>query len=217
MKNPKKTFLIIGMGSFGHQLCRALAESDCEIMIVDRNGEMLEDMLPCAVSAKVGDCTRPEVLRTFDIPAFDACFVCIGEDFQNSLEITSLLKELGARQVYSKAETEVQAKFLLRVGADQVIYPERDMARRIAYSVSSDNIFDYIALGGDYSLFELEVQPQWVGRSISALDFRSHYRVTILAIKKGEELLPLPTADYVFCAGDHIMALGHQGDIRSLR
>ena len=111
-----KSFLIIGMGHFGHHLCRSLAETDCEIMIVDQNEEALEDMLPYVVSAKIGDCTNIEVLKTFDIPSFDACFVCIGESFQNSLEITSQLKECGAKKVISKADRDIQEKFLLRNG-----------------------------------------------------------------------------------------------------
>ena len=125
-----KSFLIVGMGSFGHHLCRELAREKCEIMIVDRNAENLEDMLPYVISAKVGDCTNPAVLKSFGVDEFDACFVCIGGDFQSSLEVTSSLKELGAKKVFSKADEDIQAKFLLRNGADEVIYPEKDVARR---------------------------------------------------------------------------------------
>ena len=113
-----KSFLIIGMGTFGHHLCRELAKQKCEIMVADAKSEMLEDVLPLVVSAKIADCANEEVLRTFDIPSFDACFVCIGGNFQYSLEITSLLKELGAKKVFSKADEDIQAKFLLRIGAD---------------------------------------------------------------------------------------------------
>ena len=217
MGGKKRAFLIVGMGSFGHLLCRALTEEGCEVMIVDKEAARLEDVLELAVSAKVGDCADQRVLESFDIPAFDGCFVCIGEDFQHSLEITSFLKDLGARRVFSKAETDVQAKFLLRNGADEVIYPERDAAVRVAFSVSSDQVFDYAELSGDYSVFELQVKPQWVGRSIAALNFRNHYQVAILAVRRGEELTPLPEAGYVFQTGDHIVALGHRADIRRLR
>ena len=137
-----KSFLIIGMGSFGHHLCRELSKQKCELMVADVQSEMLEDILPYVVSAKIADCTNEEVLRSFDIPSFDACFVCIGGNFQNSLEITSLLKELGAKKVFSKANEDIQAKFLRRNGADEVIYPELDAAARIAVSESSDSIFD---------------------------------------------------------------------------
>ena len=134
-----KSFLVIGMGSFGHHLCRALSQQKrCEVMIVDRDGANLEDMLPYVVSAKVGDCTNPEVLRSFAVESFDACFVCVGDDILGSLQITSLLKELGARKVFSKADDDVQAKFLLRNGADHIIYPELEVASSLAVSESSD-------------------------------------------------------------------------------
>ena len=133
-----KSFLIIGMGSFGHHLCRALAEQKCEVMVVDRVSETLEDVLPLVVSAKVGDCTNEEVLRSFSVESFDACFVCMGDNnVLGSLEITSLLKELGAKKVFSKADDDVQAKFLLRNGADEVIYPEQEVAVSLAVSESS--------------------------------------------------------------------------------
>ena len=145
-----KSFLIIGLGTFGHHLCRELSKQKCEIMIADSRPEVLEDLLPYVVSAKIGDCANEEVLRTFDIPSFDACFVCIGGNFQYSLEITSLLKDLGAKKVFSKADEDIQAKFLRRIGADVVIYPERDAAASIAVSESCDSIFDCIQLSGEF-------------------------------------------------------------------
>ena len=123
-----KSFLIIGLGTFGHHLCRELAKQKCEIMIVDSRPEVLEDLLPYVVSAKIADCSNEEVLRSFDIPSFDACFVCIGENFQNSLVITDLLKELGAKLVFSEATKDRQEKFLLNNGADHVVFPEKDIA-----------------------------------------------------------------------------------------
>ena len=127
-----KSFLIIGMGSFGHHLCRSLSKLKCEIMVVDREESAVEDVLPLVVSAKIGDCTNPEVLRSFSVKSFDTCFVCMGTNFQNSLQITSLLQEMGANRVLSKADEDIHAKFLLRNGADAIIYPEKDIAERIA-------------------------------------------------------------------------------------
>ena len=143
-----KSFLIIGMGSFGHHLCRAFASMKCEIMIVDKNSEALEDMLSYVVSAKVADCTKEEVVRSFDIPSFSACFVCIGSDFESSLEITDILKELGAKKVFSKADKDIQAKFLLKSGADSIIYPEKETAIKTLFEnfgceLKSVKIFDY--------------------------------------------------------------------------
>ena len=211
-----KSFLIIGMGSFGHHLCRCLAQRKCDIMIVDRHEERLEDLLPYVVSAKVGDCTNIEVLRSFGIPEFDACFVCIGSKFQDSLEVTSLLKELGAKKVYSKAGQDLQAKFLLRVGADEVIYPELDAAERIAISESSDNIFNCIELAGEHRIFEISTRKSWIGKSIRDLSFRSKYNLSILAIQSGSDLNVLPSPDYVFRAEDHPLVLGHINDIEKV-
>lgn len=208
-----KSFLIIGMGSFGHHLCRELAREKCEIMIVDRDSENLEDMLPYVVSAKVGDCTNPTVLKSFGVSEFDACFVCIGGDFQSSLEVTSSLKELGAKKVFSKADEDIQAKFLLRNGADEVIYPEKDVARRLAVSESSDSIFDCIELADGYSIFEIEPMPKWVGNKMP-LDFRAKYNLNILAIKRGGEIHPFAGINYVFRADEHLLVMGHINDIR---
>ena len=212
-----KTFLIIGMGSFGHHLCRALAEQKCEVMIVDRASECLEDMLPYVASARVGDCTNPDVLRSFSVESFDACFVCLGDsNVLSSLQITSLLKELGAKKVFSKADDDVQAKFLLRNGADHIIYPEREAAVRLAVSESSDSIFDCIPLTSDHSIYELEPMDRWVGKSLKELNFRVKYHLTVIAIKRGEIIVPNLSPDYAFRKEEHLLVLGRIEDIRKV-
>ena len=223
-----KSFLIIGMGTFGHHLCRALAEQKCEVMIVDRRGEVLEDMLPLAVSAKIGDCTNEDVLRSFDVGSFDACFVCLGDDVLASLEVTSLLKvlgslqvtsllkELGAKKVFSKAEDDIQAKFLFRNGADEIIYPELEVATSIAVSESSDSIFDCIRLSADYSIYELEPLERWLGKSLKDLNFRAKYDLTVIAAVKGETIRPNLGPNYVFRAEEHLLVLGRIEDIRKV-
>lgn len=211
-----KSFLIIGMGHFGHHLCRSLAETDCEIMIVDQNEEALEDMLPYVVSAKIGDCTNIEVLKTFDIPSFDACFVCIGESFQNSLEITSQLKECGAKKVISKADRDIQEKFLLRNGADEVIYPEKNMAERYAVTESSEHIFNFINLGSDYSIYEIDILDRWVGKTVKELNFRVKYNLAVLATKKDGEVKPVISGDRRFEKGEHLLVLGKEEDVHKV-
>ncbi len=211
-----KTFLIIGMGSFGHHLCRALAEQKCEVMIVDQRSECLEDMLPQVASARVGDCTNPEVLRSFSIESFDACFVCLGEDVLGSLQVTSLLKELGAKKVFSKAENDIQAKFLLRNGADEIIYPELEVATSIAVSESSDSIFDCIRLTAEYSIYELEPMQRWLGQSLKDLNFRVKYHLTVIAAIRDGVIRPNLSPDYKFCPEDHLLVLGRSEDIRKV-
>ena len=213
---PKETFLIIGMGTFGHHLCRELAKQNCEIMVVDAAAEAVEDVLQIVVSAKVGDCTNEEVLRSFGISDFDACFVCVSSDFKNSLQITSLLKELGARKIICKANDDIHKKFLLRNGADQVIYPEKEAATSLAVSESSDDIFDCIPLTSEYSIYELKVPERWVGKSIMELSIRSQYRVNILALKTDTSIQPMPETDHVFRAEEHVMVMGQVEDVRRL-
>ncbi len=208
-----KSILMIGMGKFGHLLCMNMAELDNEIMIVDEDEERLSDLLPLVTSAQIGDCTNVEVLKSLGIRNFDVCFVCISGNFQNSLEITSLLKELGASYVVSKAERDIQAKFLLRNGADEVIYPERDIAERAAKKFSSNHVFDYLELTDDYGIYEIPLLREWIGKSIRELDFRVRYKVSILGIKTGEDLSLLPSPDDTFEREQHLMVIGKKKDI----
>ncbi len=211
-----KSFLIIGLGSFGHHLCHAMATLRCEVMAVDSCSEALEDILPLVVSAKVGDCTKEEVLRSFGVDRFDACFVCVGGDVLASLQITSLLKELGARKVFSKADEDMQAKFLLRNGADEVIYPELEVATSIAVSESSDSIFDCIRLTAEYSLYEVAPLERWLGKSLRELNFRVKYNLTVVAAKRDAVIRPNLSPDYVFTPEDHLLVLGKMEDIQRM-
>lgn len=205
------------MGRFGHHITRNLAEQGGEVMIVDTDQSKMEDLLPVVTSAKIGDCTNEEVLKTLGVKNFDMCIVCIGTNFQSSLEITSLLKEMGAKHVVSKATRDIHAKFLLRNGADEVIYPDRDIAEKLAVSYSSDGIFDYIELGGNYAIYEIPVLKEWVGHSIRELNFRSRYNVNILGTKAGEDKTSLmPTADYVFEGNVHLLVVGTREDVKKI-
>ena len=208
-----ESVLIIGMGRLGHHLCMNMAHMGNEIMIVDKNEENMQDLLSYAMMAKVGDCTKEEVLKSLGVGNFDICFVCIGSDFQNSLEITSLLKELGATYVVSKATRDIQAKFLLRNGADEVIYPERDAAERCAVKYGSNKVFDYIEMAEGYSILEIPPMHGWVGKSIGQLAVRSRYHVSILGIKVDGHLQFLPRPDRVLDKKDHLMIVGMKKDI----
>ena len=211
-----KSFLVIGLGHFGQHLCKSLSKAECELMIVDKNEELVEEFMGLADSAKIGDCTNIDVLRTFDIPSFDTCFVCMGENFQNSLEITSLLKDCGAKRVIAKADRDIQEKFLLRNGADAVIYPEKNMAERYAVRESSEHIFDYINLGSEYSIFEIDVLDRWVGKTVKDLNFRVKYNLVVLATKKNDEVKPVITGERRFEKDEHLLVLGKEDDVRRL-
>ncbi|MCI8516488.1 MAG: TrkA family potassium uptake protein [Hungatella sp.] len=211
-----KSILIIGMGRFGRHLCKNLADLGNQIMIVDQVEENLEEMLPFVVSAKIGDCTNENVLKSLGIANFDICFICIGTNFQSSLEITSLVKELGGRYVVSKANRDIHAKFLLRNGADEVIYPDRDIAEKMAVRYSANHVFDYIELTDEYSIYETPPLPQWVGKSLKESDIRNRHHINILGTKRDGQANLLPPADYIIRSDDHMMIIGKKTDIDRL-
>ena len=211
-----KTVLVIGMGRFGKHLSKSLIEQGDEVMIIDRDEENIRDLLPIATNAQIGDCTKEEVLRSLGVTNFDACFVCVGADFQSSLEITALLKDLGARRVISRASSDIHEKFLVRIGADEVVYPEKDLARKLAVRYSSDRVFDYIGLTKEVSIYEIEPLKMWIGKSIKELAFSTRYGMSILASKRGEKIYPLPGPNYIFKEDDHIMVMGRNEDISKL-
>lgn len=208
-----KSVLIIGLGRFGHHLCKNMVELGNQVMIVDQVEEKLEDLVPIATSAQICDCTNEEALKSLGVRNFDLVFVCIGTNFQSSLEVTNLVKELGAKHVISKATRDIHAKFLLRNGADEVVYPERDIAEKIAMKYSANNVFDYIELNGEYGIYEIPTHPNWVGKSIMDLNFRVKYGVNILGIKNGETTNFSPTAKYVFEKEDHLFVISGKENI----
>ncbi|WP_077610507.1 potassium channel family protein [Clostridium sp. Marseille-P2415] len=211
-----KSILIIGLGRFGHHLCLNMARLGNDVMIVDQKEECLEDLLPYVTSAKIGDCTNETVLRSLGIANFDLCFVCIGTNFQSSLEITSLVKELGGRRVISKANRDIHAKFLLRNGADEVIYPDRDIAEKLAGRYSADHVFDYIELTPEYSIYEIPPLPEWVHKSIKEVDIRNRYHISVLGIKREGRAQLMPPADYVIQSQEHLMVIGKKEHIEHI-
>ena len=208
-----KNFFVIGIGSFGFHLVRYLAQQNCEILVCDKEEKKLEKVLSLATSAKIADCTDPDVLASFDIPSFDACFVCVDSDFVAALEITCLLKDLGAKTIYSCADLDIQARLLSRNGADQIIYPEKDIARRIAINVSSESIFDSFELSEDFFVFEIEVKKEWCGKTLRELDFRKRFSLNILAGKEFGKVFAINSPDYIFRENTHILVMGTQGDV----
>ena len=179
-----KNILLIGAGRFGRHIAMQLSQLGHQVMAVDINEERINDVLPFVTNAQIGDSTNEEFLRTLGIGNFDVCFVTISSNFQNSLETTSLLKELGAKSVVSRAERNVQAKFLLRNGANNVVYPEKQMAKWAAIRYSADHIFDYIEIDEQHAIFEVQVPKEWIGKSVGELDVRRRFGINILGIKR---------------------------------
>jgi len=193
-----------------------LNQNGCEVMIADKDSERIELMMPYAVSAKIADCSSPDVLKTFGVDEFDACFVCLGDHFSETLEITFSLKELGAKKVFSEVNRDIETKFLLRNGADRVVYPEYDLAQRIAVSESNDSIFDAIELSGGYCVYEILTPKIWHGKTIRDLNIRQRHNLNIIAVKKGEDITPVLSPDYAFNSSDHLLVMGHIDDINKV-
>ncbi len=211
-----KSVLVIGLGRFGRYITRKFAELEDEVMAIDLDEDKVHDIMPYVVDAKIANCRREETLKSIGVQNFDLCFVCIGTNFQSSLEITCLLKDLGAKKVISKASDEFHAKFLRRNGADEVVFPEKYSAEKLATKYSSNHIFDYIELSDKIAIYELPVIQSWVHKSIVELDIRKKFRINILAVKNGEQVKSLPGADYTFNVNDHIIVLGEQEDVEKL-
>lgn len=211
-----KSILIIGMGMLGQCLAARMQELENDVMVIDKDEEKIQELSSVFPDAIAGDCTNPAVLKAIGVNNFDYCFVAIGEDFYASLEITSILKELGAKCVISKAKRRRQAEFLKRIGADEVFFPEREIAEKLAVRYNATNIFDYVELTSDCSIFEIPIVSSWVGKSILEINVRQKYNINIIAIKKGTVIDPVPAGDYVFQPDDHIVVIGKSTDVFQL-
>ena len=212
MKSSKKTVLIIGLGSFGKFAAAKYMELGCEVMVVDINEEDVNSISPFVTSAQIADATKPEVLRSLGVSEFDICLVAIGDNFQSSLEITSQLKECGAKYVISKSIRSIQEKFLLRNGADEVVYPDKEMAEHLAIRTTADNILDFFNLTDNISIYEIVVPKSWIGKSVIDLDVRKKFNVSIVATKTADRV-SIPSAQHVFENEEHILVIGDKADV----
>ena len=178
-----KSILLIGLGRFGRHIAMKLDELNHQVMAIDRNEERVDAILPYVTNAQIGDATKEGFMESLGVRNFDVCIVAIGDNFQSSLEATSLLSELGAKYVVSRAARDVHAKILLNNGADEVIYPEKQMAEWAAIRYSADHILDYVELDDEHAIFEISVPENWVGRTVGQLDIRNKHNINIMAFK----------------------------------
>ena len=208
-----KSILIIGLGRFGRHMAKKFSEQNNDVMAIDINEERINNVLSVVTNALIGDATNERFMETIGVRDFDLCVVAIGDNFQSSLETTALLKDLGAKFVLARASRDVHAKFLLRNGADDVIYTEKETAERLAVKYGSDNIFNYIELNDEYSIYEIAVPSSWLNKSILKVNVRSKYGISILATKQGNNIYPLPKPEHVFTDSESLMILGKNEDI----
>ena len=209
-----KSILLVGVNRFGSMLAKQLHEQGQQVMAIDKNEDRINNILPFVTDAQIGDSTNEAFLKTLGINNFDVCIVTIGGDFQSSLETTSLLQELGGKYVVSRADRDVQEKFLLRNGADEVINPEKQTAEWAAIRYSSNHILDYIRLDGDHAIFEVPVPREWAGKSIGQIDIRRKYGITIMAVKENRKMNLYVTPDTVLDSSKTLLVLG---ELRSIQ
>ena len=205
-----KSILLIGLGRFGRHIALKLNALNHQVMAIDHNEERVNALLPFVTNAQIGDSTNEEFLSSLGIGNYDACIVAIGDNFQNSLETTYLLKELGARKIIARASKEMQEKFLLRNGADEVVYPEKQLAAWTAIRCSSEHILEYIGLDDEYAIFEVEIPSDWSGKSILELDIRKKYGINILGVRTNGKLNMNITPNTVFGHGTSVLVLGQE-------
>ena len=209
-----KSVLLIGLGRFGRHIAMKLDELHHQIMAIDWEESRVNAALPYVTNAQIGDATDEEFLESLGVRNFDVCIVAIGDNFQSSLETTSLLKELGARQVVARAARDVHAKFLLRNGADHVVYPERQLAAWTAIRYTADHIFDYIELDQDYAIFEISIPENWIGRTIGEMDVRNEHNINIMALKENGVLNLNIKSDTPIPEDSTMLVLGRIKDIQ---
>lgn len=212
----KRQFIVIGLGRFGSSLVRTLIQNGHEVLAVDKDEQLVQDISGVATHAVQADCTDEGVLKELGARNFTHAIVAIGDDLQASILATLLLKELHIPKVTAKAKNEIHGQVLSKIGADHIVYPERDMAARLGNQLSSDNLIDYIELSQDHNLVELKAPPAMNGKSLSQLNIRAKYGCTIMAIKKGNDMNISPNAEDEISTGDILVIIGSNSDIRDL-
>lgn len=211
-----KSILLVGLGRFGRHIAEKLNALNHQVMAVDRREGRVDAILPFVTNAQIGDSTNPDFLVSLGIRNFDFCIVAIGDDFQSSLETTTLLKELGAKLVVSRAASDVHAKFLLKNGADEIIYPEKQLANWVAIRYSADHIFDYIELDDDHAIFEVQVPKDWMGKTVGELDVRKRYNINIMGLKENGKMNLSVTPDTCITDRQTMLVLGTMKQIQKV-
>lgn len=208
-----KSILLVGLGRFGENIAMKLNALHHEVMAIDKNEEKVKETLPYVTNAQIGDSTNEDFLRSLGVNNYDVCIVAIGNDFQSSLETTSLLKDLGAKMVVSRAASDVHAKFLLRNGADEIVYPEKQLATWTAIRYSANHILDYIELDDEYAIFEMAVPEAWIDRTVGEINIRQKYNITIMALKRDGKVDMNITSNTCFHQQDGMLVLGKNKDL----
>ncbi len=210
------SFLVLGLGRFGRHIAKKLTEQDGEVLAVDIKEERVNACMKFVTDAQIGDCTDPDFIDSLGVRNFDMVIVAIGDDFQSSLETTALVKEKGAKHVFARANRDIHKKFLLRNGADSVIYPERETAERLAVKLGSNHILDYFRLDDDYSIYEITVPRSWEGKTILEKNVRQKYNISIIAIKYQDRFMPVFSPNHVFERDQTLLVMGDEESVMKI-
>ena len=212
-----KSVLIIGLGRFGRHMAMKLQKQGNDVMAVERNEERADELAPAIRNLQIGDATNEDFLRSLGVGNYDLCVVGVGDSFQTALEITVLLKDLGAKYVVARATRDIYKKLLLRNGADHVVYAEREVAERLAVRYGTGNsVFDYVELTPEYGIYEIGIPEKWIGHSILEQEVRTRYHLNILAVKQGQSMFPMPSPDHIFNAHETLIVMGSNDNIKAL-
>ncbi len=211
-----KSFVVIGMGRFGSSIAKELYKHGNEVMVIDENEELIQDIADDVTHAVVGDAADEAVLRSLGLRNFDVAIIAIGANLEASILVTVLLKEQGIKYILAKAQNELHGTILKKVGADRVILPEKDMAVRVANQLVQSNMLDYIALSTEYSIAEIKVPENWVGKTLKELDIRVHYGINIMAIKSDDGINISPMGEDIIGEDDLIVVIGTDKEIANI-
>lgn len=210
-------YIVIGLGRFGSSVAKTLAEKNYDVLAIDKEKDKVQKVYNIVTHAVVADSTNKDTMVTLGVRNFDVAVVSIGNDIQANILTTLILKELGVPQVIVKAQDELHGNLLSKVGADKIVYPERDMGIRVAHNLISSNVLDYLDFSPEYSIIELMATPAIVGKTLSELNFRSRYKVNVVAIKHNNRMIVSPGADQVILDNDNLIVMGRNSDLHKLQ
>ena len=212
----KKQYAIIGMGRFGSSVARSLSKLGFEVLAIDESEQRIQEVVNMVTHAVSADCTDEEALRALGLRNFDVVVVAIGQDIQASILTTLILKDLGVPMIVAKAQNELHGKVLSKIGADKVVFPERDMGTRVAHNLISPNILDYIELSNDHSIVELKVSGEMIGQSLIELDIRKKYHCNVMAVKNNGHIDISPKPNNPLNEGDILVIVGQNDDLKDM-
>lgn len=211
-----KTFAVIGLGRFGTSLAITLCRMGHEVLAIDEDEKKVEEIIEFVTHAVQADAKDEQALKELDIKNFDAVIVSVGKNIQASIWVTVILKEMGVKKVIAKAQTELHGKVLSRVGADKVVFPERDMGERVARALVSDNIMEQITLSPEHSIIEMIAPPKFIGKTLQDIALGREFGVTVLAIRRGKEILISPNAKTEIIEGDLLVIIGRNEQLEKM-